>query len=337
MLHRAGNASREVLITGGADFLGAHLGAQLLATSDACVSLVDDLVAPGALQNVEWLKSQAGEDRLNLVRGRTRNTLRLADAASRADEIYLLSGNRDSVDGAMDAVWIVLEAARRSGRNPALICASATGSISGLSQAFAGGSAREFSSTSRFVQDFARRHQLAAVTLQMDTVTGPRQFDEALDWVARAEYAILGGRRCHIAGDVSETHDVLHVSDAVQALLAARAYIGKITGKGYCLRGGQAHQVNIGEMVQLIERVCHRHAQVDAPWRKHSASPLAPLADPTFLVDTAWMPRRSIEETVREIAAFWHANRNLIAATPQSARISHESTAPQRAASGKAA
>lgn len=337
MLHREGMASRDVLITGGADFLGAHLGSHLLATSDASVTLVDDLVDPGALQNVEWLKSQAGEGRLALVRGRSRNTLRLADAASTADEIYFLADCNSDDYGAMEAAWIVLEAARRSGRNPALICASAAGSTGGppeVRSSFADAPARAWSSAEDFVQDFAHRHQLPAVALQMDTVTGPRQFADTPDWVARAEYAILSGRRCRITGDATEKHDVLHVSDAVQAMLAARAYIGKTAGKRYCLSGGQAHQVTVGEMVQLIERVCHRHAQIDAPWRKRAPAAPATLADPSFLIDTAWMPRRSLEETVREIAAFWHANSDLIARThkAQPAQLSTEKAVPEKAA-----
>jgi CDP-paratose 2-epimerase len=337
MLHRADKASRDVLITGGVEFLGAHLGAHLLATSDAHVTVVDDLVDHGALQNIEWLKSQARDGRLNLVRGRTHNTLLLADAASTADEIYFLSEQCSTDDtGAMKAAWIVLEAARRSGLNPALICASASAGLGGPSASrrpFAGKTAGEFSTVARFVTEFARHHQLPAVTLQMDTVTGPRQFDESLDWVADTEYAILSGRRCRIAGDASEKHDVLHVSDAVQALVAARAYIGKIAGKGYWLGGGQTHQITVAEMVQLIERVCHRHAQVDAPWKKRGAAACTLLADPSFLVDTAWMPRRSIEETVREIAAFWHANRDSIATTETAtAQLSQQSAAPQIAA-----
>jgi CDP-paratose 2-epimerase len=332
MLHREEKASRDVLITGGAEFLGAHLGAHLLATSEAHVTVVDDLVDPSALQNIEWLKSQAGDGRLTLVRGRTRNSLRLADAASTADEIYFIADVCGTDDNsAIESAWIVLEAARRSGRNPAMICASASGSLGSSSESpwpFAGNSARDFSTTARFVHEFADRHQLPAVTLQMDTVTGPRQFDEALDWVARAEYAILSGRRCRVAADASEKHDILHVSDAVQALLAARAYIPKIAGKRYCLGGGQTHQVTVAGMVQMIERICHRHAQVDAPWRRPNASSRAPAADPSFVVDTAWMPRRSLEETVREIAAFWNANRDSIVITQPAAMRS----APEKAA-----
>ncbi len=209
MLHRAGKASRDVLITGGAEFLGAHLGAHLLATSDAHVTVVDDLVDHGALQNIEWLKSQARDGRLNLVRGHTRNTLLLADAASTADEIYFLADPCSTDDnGAMKAAWIVLEAARRSGLTPALICASASGGLGGRSairRPFADKAAGESSTVARFVTEFARHHRLPAVTLQMDTVTGPRQFDESLDWVAHTEYAILSGRRCRIAGDASRS------------------------------------------------------------------------------------------------------------------------------------
>ncbi|KAA6462119.1 NAD-dependent epimerase/dehydratase family protein [Acidobacteria bacterium AB60] len=326
MPDRTGKPARNVLVPGGMGFFGAHLAARFLATSDAQVTVVDDLIDPGALRNIEWLKSQAAPGRLSLVRGASRSMLRLADAASQADEIYFLAGPGSGSHRSLDAVSLVLEAARRSGRTPALICASACGSIGDPQSAswYPEGNLAHFAQTERLVHDFAGLHHLPAVTLEMDTVTGPRRFDESSDWVARLEYSILGGRRCRVVADASEPHDVLHVSDAVQALLAARAYLGKTAGKRYRVHGGAAHVITVGDMVQLIERVCHRHAKLDTPWRKGGRALPSAIDDPQFSVDTAWMPRRSLEETVREIAAFWHVHRDAVAASqplPATSRV----------------
>jgi hypothetical protein len=36
-----------------------------------------------------------------------------------------------------------------------------------------------------------------------------------------------------------------------------------------------------------------------------------------FMSDTGWRPRRSLAETVRDVAAFWHANQAHIMSAPQ--------------------
>jgi nucleoside-diphosphate-sugar epimerase len=246
--------------------------------------------------------------------------------ASFADEIYHLSHNKgpdDDSRSGREAINMgnVLEAARRSGRNPTVICASIGNELMPANDNAApregsGGTLLNCSSTDRLVQDFARLHNLPAVALRIDTVTGPRQFGEGQDWVARLEYEILGGHPRSIPSHLSRTHNVLHVSDAIQAVLAARAYIGKTAGKAYSLNGGCAHSITIEQMIQLIQRVCHRTADIVS--RKAADGCSQPCSeDRSFLIDTPWRARKSLEEIVRDIAAFWNANRQIIASHPR--------------------
>jgi CDP-paratose 2-epimerase len=88
MLRVAQRPKYEVLITGGAGFIGANLAARLLASTDAHLTLFDNLAEPGSAQNFAWLSAQAGEGRLKLMCSDLRRASRVAEAVCRADEIY---------------------------------------------------------------------------------------------------------------------------------------------------------------------------------------------------------------------------------------------------------
>ncbi len=328
MLRIARKSTRDVLITGGAGFLGAHLAAHLLANTDAHITLLDDLEEPGSTQNLTWLYGQAGAGRLKFLRGHLHNSSRVVAAASRADEIYHVAQRRyldheprSSQDAVNSVISNLCEAAFHSGRNPTLIYASIGNEIKPAPLPDGNGSARSSQANAHCLfQNFARLHHLPAVALLIDTVTGPRQFGEGQDWVARLEYAILSDRPCSIPTDLSQTHTVLHVSDAIQAILAARAYIGKTAGNIYTLNGGCAHSTTIVQMIHLIQRICYRRVEIVA---KETADGCAqPCSeDRSFLIDTSWRARKSLEEIVRDIAAFWHANQQILANQPRIQRV----------------
>lgn len=320
MLRIARKSTRDVLIAGGAGFLGVHLAADLLANTDAHITLVDDLDEAGSPQNLTWLNAQAGTGRLKLVRGDLRNSPRAVAAASRADDIYYVARRRyldhdprSSQDAFQTDISSLCEAALRSGRKPTVICASIGSEFNSALIPDGTGSAHSSPAAAGDIfPNFVRLRNLPAVALLIDTVTGPRQFGEGQDWVARLEYAILGDRPCSIPSDLSQTHNVLHVSDAVQAILAARAYIGKTAGNIYSLNGGCGHSITIGQMIHLIQRICYRRGEIVA---KKAADRCAQPCreDSSFLIDTSWRARKSLEEIVRDIAAFWHANQQILA------------------------
>jgi nucleoside-diphosphate-sugar epimerase len=77
-------------------------------------------------------------------------------------------------------------------------------------------------------------------------------------------------------------------------------------------------------MIALIERVCHRSARVrHVPHRPEDR--LFYMADSSaFRSATGWFPRRTLEQIVRDIAAFWHASRNYAAADPLAAWMNNQ-------------
>lgn len=345
------NQTKHVLITGGAGFIGANLVAHLLAATDARITIFDNLSHPGAELNLLWLRSQAHATRLRFLRGDVRSAVRVRDAVRDVDEIYHLASrcegtfeSRENFDTNVTGTLNVLEAARGSNRKPMVFYIStskvynALGSdvlqqqgdrlqpidpdFQGISERtpanFALPTVCSRGAADHHVTDYARFYDLPTVVLRADTVAGPRQFEKAgQGWVSHLVYSVQAARAITVYGSGLQVREVLHVSDVVSALMAARCFRAVTSGNVYNIGGGPAHTVSVNEMIALIERVCHRTARV----HHESARPGDPLyfmADSSrFTTVTGWFPRRSLEQTVRDIAAFWHAQQSRIHQAPR--------------------
>ena len=348
---------RHVLITGGAGFIGTNLAAYLLARTDAVVTVFDNLSRRGVELNLAWLKTLDGSRRLRFVRGDIRNAQRIAEAARTADEIYhlaapspgpgLLAEPRLDFDVNVTGTVNVLDAARGSGRSPIVLFAS-TGKVYGALDSiplkpeptrlepslsgFSGVSetaAIDFHSSyactksvaDQYVRDYARIYNLPTVAFRLGCVAGPGQFgNQGQGWVAHFVYSALAGRPVTVYGDGLQVCDVVHVADLVEAVNSARAYLPVIAGKSFNIGGGMSRSVSVREMIALIEQICHKQVQC-AFEPARPGDQLFYVSDNTrFFNQTGWLPRRTLEQTVRDISAFWHANRTFVMRAPEARR-----------------
>ena len=338
--------AHHVLITGGAGFIGTNLAAHLLARTDAVVTIFDNLSRPGVELNLAWLKTLDGSGRLRFVRGDVRNAQRITQAARSADEIYhlaapspgpgLLAEPRLDFDVNVTGTVNVLEAARNSGRNPIVLFASTSkvyGAMESLAvkqgatrlepadSAFRGISeatpidfhypyACTKSVADQYVRDYARRYNLPTVVFRLGCIAGPGQFgNQGQGWVAHFVYSMLAGRPVTVYGDGLQVRDVLHVSDLVDAVNAARAYLPVVAGKAFNVGGGMSRSVSLKEMIALMEQICHQRLQCGLEPERPGDQAFYASDNTRLFNQTGWMPRRSLEQTVRDISAFWHANR----------------------------
>ena len=125
--------TRHYLITGGAGFIGSNYARRLIQRNEH-VALFDNLSRAGAPRNVDWLKSQFGDDAFRLIVGDVRSADQIAEAAQDADIIVHLAGQvavttsvtnpRDDFEANALGTFNALEAARLSGRDPIFIYAS---------------------------------------------------------------------------------------------------------------------------------------------------------------------------------------------------------------------
>lgn len=342
----ASRNTHHVLITGGAGFMGTNLAAHFLGHTDATVTIFDNLSRRGVELNLAWLKTLDGSKRLRFVRGDVRNAQRITEAARTADEIYhlaapsagpdLLAQPRLDFDVNVTGTVNVLEAARKSGRFPMVLFAS-TGKVygaldsipvtrettrlqpdipgfRGISEATPIDFHCPYSCTKsvadQYVRDYARLYNLPAIVFRMGCIAGPGQFgNQGQGWVAHFVYSVLAGRPINIYGDGLQVRDLLHVSDLVEAVNAARAYGPVLAGKAFNIGGGMSRSMSVNEMIALIERICHKRVHCNYEPARPGDQIFYVSDNLRFSNQTGWIPRRSLEQTVRDISAFWHANR----------------------------
>ncbi len=341
--------SHHVLITGGAGFIGTNLAAHLLAATDSRVIIFDNLSRSGVELNLAWLRTLAGSHRLRFVRGDVRDAHRITEAARWADEIIhlaapsagpdLLAEPRLDFDVNVTGTINVLEAARRWGRRPAVLFAS-TGKVYGAldsiplkpaatrlepaAPGFRGVSeatpvdyhcpyACTKSVADQYVRDYARHYDLPTVVFRLGCIAGPGQFgNQGQGWVAHFVYSVLAGRPITVYGDGLQVRDVLHVTDLVSAVNAARAYVPVVAGKAFNIGGGPSRSVSVNDMIALIQQVCHKEVQSGYAAARPGDQAFYVSDNTRFSNQTGWVPRRSLEQTVRDISAFWHANRMFV-------------------------
>ena len=341
-----GGKSRNILITGGAGFIGSNLAERLLQQPRTHVRILDNLCRAGVINNVEWLRSIAPAGRLEFVTGDVRDSSTLEDAARDVSEIYHFAAQvavTSSIDNPIQDFEVnargtlnMLEAARRSGKKPFILFTS-TNKVYGALEAlqvfvdemhyraadprFKGTNEQQrldFHSpygcskgaADQYVLDYARIYDLPAVVFRMSCIAGPRQFgNEDQGWVAHFLYSALAHEPISVYGSGLQVRDVLHVSDLIDAMTAVSHAGARCHGQVYNVGGGLERSVSVLEMLQLIEK----RTQQTLQWHD---GPVRPGDQPLYVSDTSkisahtgWQPQRTLEQTLEAIHQFWYDHR----------------------------
>ncbi len=338
----AEHESRTVLITGGAGFIGCNLAARLLNTTQARVVIYDNLSRGQVSTNLKWLRSLPGaERRLQVITGDVRNAERVSQAASGCTEIYHLAAQvavttsltRPEEDFAINAQGTlhVLEAARRQPQPPFVLFTS-TNKVYGAMESlqvradktryvatdasFHGATEAtplDFHSpygcskgaADQYVRDYARIYGIPTVVFRMSCICGPHQFgNEDQGWVAHFLYSVLYQRPITIYGDGRQVRDLLHVDDLIDAMDAARRAVAKTRGEVFNVGGGMARAASVNEILSRIEAMLDRHP-------RYARGEVRPGDQPLYISNTGklehltgWMPRRTVDDVLRDIHSF---------------------------------
>lgn len=355
---------REILITGGAGFVGANLAARLLAEGGNNVAIFDNLSRRGTEHNLSWLRTLPQAKQLRYIHGDVRNAQQVSDAARYADQIYHLAAQVAVTTSISDpkcdfdtnalGTFHVLEGARRHGRQPMVFFTSTNkvyGSLKTVSvekhgtryraadPAFVGATEDtplDFHSpygcskgaADQYVRDYARIYDLPTVVLRMSCIAGQRQFgNEDQGWVAHFLYSVLAGRPITVYGDGLQVRDILHVDDLVDAFVALRDNIADTAGQVFNVGGGMERAISISELLDRIERRVEKKAKLVSAEVRPGDQPLYISSLAKIAAATGWKPNRSLEAILDSIEAFYSANRHLIAqraGTPAEGKSSAE-------------
>ncbi len=288
----------NILITGGAGFVGTNLADRLLRDG-AQVTLFDNLARRGTQHNLDWLRATHGK-RLRFVRGDVRDVAALKAAVAGCDTIFHLAAQvavTTSVDDPRHdfevnalGTFNVLEAARAQVRPPAVLFTSTNKVYGGLEDVALRETPRRWvfadrphgiaetqpldfhspygcskGAADQYVRDYGRIYDIPTVVFRMSCIYGPHQFgNEDQGWVAHFLISAARNQPIMIYGDGKQVRDILFVDDLVAAFMAARRRIGTVAGQVFNIGGGAANTLAIWtEFAPLIRKLTGRVPPVE--------------------------------------------------------------------------
>jgi len=293
---------RTTVVTGGAGFVGSNLVSSLIDRGDRVI-VFDSLSRAGSELNLLWLQSRFPG--LHFVHGDVRDADAVQRVVAGADVVYHLAGQVAVTTSVEDprtdfevnalGTFNVLEAAKRSTRQPALIFTSTNkvyGGIDdvavaerpgryefqnlpdGISEAqpldFHSPYGCSKGAADQYVRDCARIYDLPAVVFRMSCIYGPRQFgNEDQGWIAHFIINSVLGRPLNIYGDGKQVRDVLFVEDLVRAFHVATEKIDTTAGQVYNIGGGPANALAVWhDFAPILEELMGRSPEVTfGDWR----------------------------------------------------------------------
>jgi CDP-paratose 2-epimerase len=301
----SGGDDRPILITGGAGFIGSNL-ADRLAGEGRTVVVYDALSRAGVETNLEWLQSRHG-DRIQPIVADIRDEDRLADAAARASAVFHLAAQvavttsladpRDDFTINIAGTLNLLDALRTRNPDAPMVFASTNkvyGDLIDLefnlegdayvpadprTKAYGIGEDRPLDfhtpygcskgAADQYVLDYARSFGLPTAVIRMSCIYGQRQMGtEDQGWVAHFLIRALEGRPITLYGDGNQVRDILDVSNAVDAYVAAWQRIGEVSGRAFNLGGGPDNAVSLRGLLAYVGQLLDRELDIGfSDWR----------------------------------------------------------------------
>lgn len=321
------------MIFGGAGFIGSNWAAHLLEHTTARVRVFDGLSRKGSRHNLQWLQQRSDADRLEVIIGDIRNFELVREAVADATEVYQfaaqvavtdsVSNPRHDFEVNLQGTFNVLEAARIRGNKPFVLFTS-TNKVYGECESAANGAGVNESqpldfhspygcskgAADQYVRDYARIYGLPTVVFRMSCIAGPRQWgNEDQGWVAHFLYSALEDKPITIYGDGRQVRDVLHVADLMHAFELARKFSERTAGEIYNVGGGARNAVSLIDVVQKIRRATFRRVEYGKAERRPGDQQIYVTDHSKLTAATGWMPQRTVDDVLRDIELFWHANR----------------------------
>ncbi len=340
-------AGREVLITGGAGFIGVNLAHRLIGSGDR-IAIFDNLSRKGASQNLDWLGALHPE-RFQFIQGDIRDAATLAVAVSGRDVVYHLAAQTAVTTSVTEprpdfevnalGTFNLLEAARRAAPRAVVVFAS-TNKVYGemahvqvveeesrytyanLPRGATEDAPLDFHSpygcskgaADQYARDYHRIYGLRTVVFRQSCIYGPRQMGvEDQGWVAWFVIASVLGRPLTIYGDGKQVRDLLYIDDLLDAYEAAVANIDRTAGQVYNIGGGADNVISVWREFEPLLR-----SAVGRPLPAPAFDDWRPGDQKVFFCDTAkalrdfgWRPKVGVEEGIRRLVDWVAANRSL--------------------------
>jgi CDP-paratose 2-epimerase len=286
--------SGYTLITGGAGFIGSNYASRCLQRGES-IKIYDNLSRAGSKLNLKWLEETWGKGSFELIEGDVRDPDKINTAAKGAARILHLAAQVAVTTSVTDPLtdfsinaqgtFNVLEAARKSGNNPAFIFASTNKVYGGMENVQVVEKASRYDYASlplgasedqpldfhspygcskgcgdQYVRDYHRIYGLPTLVYRQSCIYGKRQFGvEDQGWVAWFIIAAILGKPITIYGNGKQVRDILFVEDLVDAYDAGFAHLPQLGGQIFNIGGGKNNTISIWtEFKPILEKLLGR-------------------------------------------------------------------------------
>jgi len=264
---------KNILITGGAGFIGSHLVEEYLANKAGKVVVFDDF-STGTMKNLEQVK----DNRLRIVEGSVLDEEKLNSVIRNekiqvidhlAAELEVYTGIRDSCKDARINIFgtlNVLNVALRNNVEKVLFASS--GAVYGeakylpidenhpLEPHWPYGVSKL--SAERYVLQYHKLFSLNTTAFRYSIVYGPREwFGRVLTMFIKRIF--LEGKPPVVFGDGKQTRDFVYVKDVVRAHILA---IEKDVSAGQVFNIGSGKGVSVGDLANLLVEISGKRLEV---------------------------------------------------------------------------
>jgi UDP-glucose 4-epimerase len=318
----------NVLITGGAGFIGSHLADALLARGDA-VTVIDDL-STGSIRNITALKSHPHFT--YVIDTMTRAPL-LAELVDAADQVFHLAaavGVQLIVDSPVRTIEtnlgcteLVLEAASKKKKK---VLFASTSEVYGKSAAVpfredgdlvlgATTRGRWSYACSKAIDEFLaiaywrERHSPTLIARFFNTV-GPRQTGRYGMVVPRFVTQALRSEPLTVYGDGQQTRCFTHVSDAVRAAIALMDSDQTV---GEVFNIGSQDEIKIMDLAERVRALAGSRSEIvcipyaEAYGENFEDMPRRVPAIEKIRRVVGWAPRIGLDEIIESVIAYQRA------------------------------
>lgn len=268
----------NVLITGGAGFIGSHLADALLSRGDE-VWVIDDL-STGSLENIAHLRSHP---KFHFVLDSCLNEAIMNDIVQRIDHIYHLAavvGVKLVVESPVRTLEtnlriseIVFKLAHRFGKKVLLASTSEVYGRHFVNKPLKETDERIYGPTTvgrwsyagaKAIDEFLalayqRERDLEVVIARFFNTVGPRQTGQYGMVIPRFVQAALAGKPITVYGDGEQSRSFTYVGDAVNAitgLMRCPTAIGEV------FNIGNGEEITILELAKRVKALCHSPSEI---------------------------------------------------------------------------
>ena len=300
-------SGKNILVTGGAGFIGSHLVDELM--KEGCrVRVLDDL-SNGKLDN---LQKHHNDSRFEFLKGSVTDAGDVSEALEDINIVFHLAclGVRHSIKDPFEnhkvnaeGALLVLKESRKVGLERFIYCSSSevygTAEYVPMAESHRTSPSTIYGAGKLAGEAYARAYHetygLNTIVVRPFNTYGPRSHYEgdAGEMIPKAVVRALNGESVLIFGDGSQTRDFTYVVDIAQALVRAAKSDDTL---GLTLNIGSDFEINIMEVARMILRMAGPTSAIEHV-KMRPGDVLRLFADSTrFRKITGWKPGVSFEE-----------------------------------------